>query len=206
GSSWRSEEGAGIAEASARKDVVRLSSTIDYVIESDIMTRNVVKMPRTIGKAAAVRPPSFQPQANFLVLLNCSKTAARSTRCIFAIKVGGKKGCTAGSKPPIADKRRQAVGTGSRIPEVYGLAMGNVGFLRRAVHVKKQIDVNGKNRVPLKTGSSKHSVPVAGVQAALGHSPASTTLGRIHICGRIQMRWRVLLFPVRLRDWISMGI
>ena len=141
------------------------------------MTRNVVKMPRTIGKAAAVRPPSFQPQANFLVLLNCSKTAARSTRCIFAIKVGGKKGCTAGSKPPIADKRRQAVGTGSRIPEVYGLAMGNVGFLRRAVHVKKQIDVNGKNRVPLKTGSSKHSVPVAGVQAALGHSPASTTLG-----------------------------
>src|SRR5699024_5324566 len=110
---------SGIAESSARKYVVRLSSTIDYVIESDIVTRNVVKMPRTIGKAAAVRPPSFQPQANFLVLLNCSKTAARSTRCIFAIKVGGKKGCTAGSKPPIADKRRQAVGTGSRIPEVY---------------------------------------------------------------------------------------
>src|SRR5699024_12575323 len=94
--------------------------------------------------AAAVRPPSFQPQANFLVLLNCSKTAARSTRCIFAIKVGGKKGCTAGSKPPIADKRRQAVGTGSRIPEVYGLAMGNVGFRSEERRVGRECQTGGE--------------------------------------------------------------
>ncbi|WKD60880.1 Tyrosine recombinase XerC [Corynebacterium ciconiae DSM 44920] len=142
---WRGPQDKGVSETTARAMVAHLSSLAKYGVELGILTKNVVKVPRSTGKGSRAVQRSQLP----------------TVEQIRAVADYLERGVQRRSNPSLAAMVICAAGTGMRASELCGLQVQSVDFLHRRVHVTAQMDSRGRGLAPLKTTASERTLPVS---------------------------------------------
>ncbi|MFZ2012847.1 MAG: site-specific integrase [Nocardioides sp.] len=122
-------------------------------------TRVVVSLVRSVFAAAAYDRLIPRNPAERVIL------PRSDAHRIVPLTVEQVRALTAAMPEPCRAMVLTQAGLGLRIGELVGLRVGDVDFLRRVVHVRRQLDRNGRDPMPLKTPKSRRDIPLPAVVA-----------------------------------------
>lgn len=158
GRPWHGGADRGVSETTAREHVRRLASAVRAAVDTGVIARNPVKIPRR-ATAGVLRSeiPTDDDVAHMARLARDGgyryhRHAGRGVRPTLA---------TGRANPCLSDMILTAAATGLRVSELAGLTVGDVDFMRRVVRVELQAAHRGRERVATKTARSVRAVPVA---------------------------------------------
>ena len=152
GRPWVSKNDAGLADSTVHTIIVTVASCFKWGVEEGMLDRSPVRVPR---KDLAVDPVEIP-------------TRREIERVISAVAKGGAPYMAAGldnvARPnaAVADMMMIGLWAGLRVSEIAGLTVGDVDLERGVIHVRAQLKKDSRERVPVKSRTSRRDVPIAG--------------------------------------------
>ena len=151
GRPWVSKADQGLAESTVHTILVTVASCFKWAVQEGYIDRSPVRVPR---QSLAIDPVEIPSRAEI-------------ERVITAVTKGGAPYTARGLKNKarpnvaVADMMMIALWAGLRVSEIAGLVVGDVDLDRGVIHVRAQLRKDSRERVVLKTRTSRRDVPIA---------------------------------------------
>ena len=151
GRPWVNKDDTGLAESTVHTIIVTVASAFKWGVDQGMLDRSPVRVPR---KDLAVDPVEIP-------------TRREIERVISAVTKGGApyvaKGVDNRARPNLAVADMMMIGlwAGLRVSEIAGLTVGDVDLERGVIHVRAQLKKDSRERVAVKSHTSRRDVPIA---------------------------------------------